>query len=432
MTKRVNPSASAPAPELGAEAGNVRTISADWIKYMKQGVIVELHITRWRAVTRLTLDDLGLTDSSTEEEQALSELTSLGEKFLLPAEIISACNNRESSARQRLSGAGFKTFWGFFLPLSRYLSYKAEALEKDVTPYLEIRDDLYNRWEEIRVEILQKYAVAARAAYRRSCKLSGVEIAGYRENLFTDAFLARIASALPDKEAVYNSFSMTIDPQYVPLPGQIRELEAEAESLRDEAAGLRDEAALEREVKKEVLAAVERQKEELIGGFMRDLVSQLQNTAYNAVYDVLETIKRNDSTLHPRSVIQLTNLVKNVAALNFWNDPDLAGMIDRVKEELQKSPEEREAGTIRERLIDISTVTRAALAELGEAPRLNRKSGADNRISAADLGLPEVLTGEVVRKARASLRLDTPEEAAAIPLLDVTPRRGRIVEPAEA
>jgi hypothetical protein len=58
---------------------DVNLVEPRWLSLMRQGVVVELHIRRWRAKSRLTLSDLGLPDTDNAE---FSDLLQLGDKFL--------------------------------------------------------------------------------------------------------------------------------------------------------------------------------------------------------------------------------------------------------------------------------------------------------------------------------------------------------------
>src|SRR5690606_22329998 len=91
--------------------------NVDWLAVMEDGVIVNLHIRRWRAVTRLNMDDLGIPTDQAE----LSELFELGEKKLLPADIVRKLNNIETKARQTILGKyAIKTYWGNFVPVTAF------------------------------------------------------------------------------------------------------------------------------------------------------------------------------------------------------------------------------------------------------------------------------------------------------------------------
>jgi len=147
----------------------------------------------------------------------------------------------------------------------------------------------------------------------------------------------------------------------------------------------------------QVVAEARRKKQELIDTFLRDLVVQLRTTIYEATTDVLKTMQRNAGKLHPRSVVQLRNLIEQIGSLNFFGDDESTRMIQRVRETFERRPDARNAEDIRSALQDIALVTRASLIDLGENPR-----------ASVLLGDPEALPAEALASARRRLDLDTP------------------------
>ena len=63
---------------------------------------------------------------------------------------------------------------------------------------------------------------------------------------------------------------------------------------------------------RDVLEQARRQKEEMIGGFMSDLLINLRGLVYETTTDVLASIEKNWS-MHPKSLEQLRNLVSRSA-----------------------------------------------------------------------------------------------------------------------
>ncbi len=104
----------------------------------------------------------------------------------------------------------------------------------------------------------------------------------------------------------------------------------EAELARDELwkeIAIRDEADRERRQKlarmnDEVVAEARRKKQQLIDTFLKDVVVQLRTTIYEATTDVLKTMQKNQGKLHPRSVVQLKNLIEQIGSLNFFGDEE--------------------------------------------------------------------------------------------------------------
>lgn len=377
------------AETLGEDPNDIQNIQADWLCFMQDGVVVNLHIRRWRASVQLELNDLGLIRGDAEEQKAIDELMKLGQKFLLPAEILKKLNSIDSGARQLVKKYSYETHWGSFMPAASYLIWK-DANKKFVDQYYAVRDEINNCWIDIRNEIISGYAIAARRAFRRLTKLNpDIHDQVWKEDIFVDEFVNRIISSIPNKDEVYDSFGFEIDLSFIPLPSLLAEDLKQAELSKLEVEKEQQQAALEYRMKMDVFNNARDQKNELVNSFMSNIMGQLRSTTYNAVLDVLSSIKKNGE-LHPRSVSQLKNLVDNIRNLNFYADVEVDQMITQVKSILNStSPNKRELGNIQEKLRDIATITRSTLINLGEQPRSGRI-----------LEIPDIPTEDNVRKSR--------------------------------
>ena len=107
----------------------------------------------------------------------------------------------------------------------------------------------------------------------------------------------------------------------------------------------------------------------MIDGFLADLVKQLRATIYEATTDILATMSKNQGKLHPRSVVQLRNLIDQVGQMNFFGDTETDAMIRRVRSIFDQRPETRNVADLQIPLRDVAIITRASLLDLGEQPR---------------------------------------------------------------
>ena len=418
---------------------DVHVLDNHWLKKMQEGVIVTLHIGHWRARAKLTYEDLGLPPADISEEKVLDELLLLGEKFLLPASYIRSMEAADSAARKYLARTAYETAYGPFVPFTLYTEVKAE-LNQYREKYLAIGTDIADNLDSITEAHLANCAEAARQAYRRLSKLTPrfkSSESFIDEDGFVDKFLDNITASIPNKERLRASFVFDIDVSYIPLPSLIAKDMAEAkriqagseaeqeriraegrvdaaqiaaeeehiraqrqlERMREEGEVSLEEAALrDRERKldamnRDVLEQARRQKEEMIGGFMADLLIQLRSLVYETTTDVLAGIEKNKS-VHPKSIEQLRNLVKQIGNLNFFGDGEIEQMINTVMSQLGNLSKERGVGDIQKCLQDVAILTRSSLVDLGETPR-----------SARSLGVPDVPTDIAVRRSRESLGL---------------------------
>jgi len=423
MTTPITQARQTLAQILGEE--DVRIVEPRWLQLMREGVVVAIHLHRWRARARLTFADLGLPVHDKREREAFADLLELGDKKLLPARYIRALNSIDSGARKCLDRYSYATFWGRFVPCTAYQEWKAQN-EEYRRRYFRVRDEIIAQHDRIMQELIDGYAVAARAAYRRLNALDPQAMSNgeyQAEDEFVDAFMSRIIALIPGRERIRDSFAYEVELSYVPLPSLLAEDLAEAERIqaqreverleeelqRDSVwreVRLEEEAARERQrmleaMNRDVVAEARQQKQELIDGFLADLVRQLRGLVYEATTDVLAGLQ-DKGRLHPRSVVQLKNLIDQVGNLNFFGDEEIDRMITQVRIELDKAPRDRDVREIQDQLRDIAVVTRATLIGLGEQPR-----------SARALGVADVPTPAMVRTARRGLGLDEAGEVAA-------------------
>lgn len=410
---------------------DIKLVEPKWLSLMRQGVIVEMHIRRWRAKSRLTLDDLGLPNTDSAE---FADLLQLGDKFLLPTKYIKLADSIEASARQWLETHSFETFWGRFMPCTMYEEWKARQDEYRAR-YFALRDEIDRDYDQIVKAHLLDYAKAARVAYRRRMSLDGRALrkADITEPTFVQSFVSAIAALIPSRERIREAWGFEFSLSYVPLPSLLADDKAEAERINaqnelesakeraeqdkvwlemsaTEAASRKRQQMLEA-MNRDVVEAARKQKEQLVDGFLGGLVKQLRSLVYEAATDVLQTIQKNDR-LHPRSVIQLRGLIAQVDQLNFFNDGDVNRMVYQVQQALDKAPADRDVNEIASSLRDIATVTRATLVGLGEQPR-----------GARALGVADAPSVPAIRAARARLGLEEIEMPQVAEI-----RQRRIVE----
>lgn len=376
---------------LGVDPSEIKVRSAnEWVRLMKSGVLVELHIRRWRGVTRLSLEDLGLEKD--DADQVVDELIRLGDKYLLPVEVVKELNAIDTGARKNLEKYAVKTYWGAFLTAESYLEWKDEN-DRFVSRYYAIRDRIVEKYDDYRLVMVDQYARAARAAYRRQKAISeaGGGLAAAVEDVFVERFVDRVINLIPSKSQIEASFDFEIDLSFVPLPSLLAEDFAENEMKRIEIEKAREMSEAEIQMRRDVLETARREKERLVSGFMRDLVSQINDAVYNAAADILESVDKNGG-LHPRSVVQLGKLIERVRALNFFGYDEVEKMISEAEAIVGNRPDARNVDDIKAKLSDIATITRSTLIGLGATPRSARK-----------VGIVDVPTPEIVREARGRL-----------------------------
>lgn len=400
---------------MGESPDKISLIRTDWNNFMKQGVIIKLHIRRWRAKARLDLDDLGLHDTSPSEAD---ELIQLGEKYLMPQRIIRELDSIETSARANIEKYSFETYWGRFIPAKAYQSWKAEN-EIWKARYFALRDRIEEEYYSNQTELLTAYRKTAALAYQRMKALTPDKMSNYElldQEYFINRFIDKISRLIPNRYEIYKSFGYEEELNYIPLPYMIEEEQIALELARSEAqtilaadkakrAGIEQAIETKSVMEMDILKATMDKKAELIDGFLTDIQSQIRSLINEATMGVLASIKRNGN-LQPRSIVQLQTLINNIGYLNFWGDKDADRIIAKLEFILQQKAEARRDGidSIEKTLIDIATITRGTLQAIGETPRSPKGT------TLQALGLIDQPQPEMIRQARQRLEIESPLE----------------------
>lgn len=432
--------------ELGVGKDAIKIMRPQWANLMREGVLIRLHIRRWRARTRLTLKDLGIALTE-EEEKSAGDMLQLGVKKLLPAKIMKKADAIENRARRELERLSFRTHWGFFVPVTSYAELR-EVMDECEAEYMTVCQQIVDNYDKVVEQVKREYRRMGGSTYGRLRKLNPKSLlkpglpssadANDERNLIEVAdyvtdFVKRIESHIPTAEQIKDSFSFGIELFYIPLPDLLAEEEAAARLIQERATTaaaeeaarrdlIREQKRLEqykldaerqreyaqtraaesaaaakermmRDMYQDVIAQARRQKEHLIDGFLADIQGQLTSTIYDACTSVLGYIA-DEGKLHPRKVVQLKKMIEQVKALNFFEDQDAEAMIRRVQAEMNKPNADRDLGELEEKLRDIAIITRQTLIGIGETPR-----------SARDMGVPDMVTSVELRGARQRLGL---------------------------
>ena len=376
---------------------SIKTGNPKWLALMREGVVVKLHVRRWRAKSRLDLNDLGLPS---EADDLIGDLLNLGDKRLLPKGLAARLEAIESAGRKALERNGFATFWGTFIPATNFEAWQAEN-DTHKQRYLAARNELRDSYNDIVAQLTDAYRGAARAAFRRAKALDRgmgqpmTRLEAQRhlldEDQFVNLFVRRITRQIPTENQIYDSFGWEEEFTYIPLPSLLAEDAAEKDRIQAERATERQREQLERDdlwrtitirdeadrarrdalarMNAEVTAEARQKKQQMIDGFLADLVKQLRAMIYEATTDILATMQKNQGKLHPRSVVQLRNLIDQVGQMNFFGDTETDAMIRRVRDVFDKRPDARNAADLQIALRDVAIITRASLLDLGEQPR---------------------------------------------------------------
>lgn len=394
------------AEKIGEESGQIvvhRDLST-LLERMRDGVVVQLSISRPRFFKKLRLEDLGLKikeDLATSEEAlaVISSYFQFGRRSLLPRAWQDRLANIENSARYCLKRHSLKSHWGAFIPLREYERWKQENAEYKAA-FWKLRDEILEGYDALCEEVLADFRLLAEDSWRRVLVSSSIKepatveravIAQLLERLraqegrdtFIEAYMATIRQTLPTRVEIEASFAYHEEIGVIPLPSLLaqdiqqadhlyqerilrdarvraeldrmeqerlqamRQLSAQEQEER-ERRYLRLQAEQERlrlqqEMERDVLANARAEKERLVREFYLEVVTQINELIRDVTSNVLESLEEHDGVLRGPVSNQLRNLVTQLDHLNFMDDRTLMQQIKRIQSIIPSQAESEQA-----------------------------------------------------------------------------------------
>jgi len=175
------------------------------------GNLVDINVSMWTAKKLLTPEDLGLAQTD------ISSAFTLGNKSLIPANVIAELRSLENKARSILIEHSFTfTFGGArFIPKKRFIEF-VDAIDKIIALFDAKADDLAKNYMDYRRDMRSEYVTAAHEAFNRATSLCvGFDIT---EDDFVNRFLERIEQSYPKAEEIRKKFHMEYSVFQVALP----------------------------------------------------------------------------------------------------------------------------------------------------------------------------------------------------------------------
>lgn len=396
-TERLNDQIAAMTQRIDAGLITPKTFRLD---LLRQGVIAEVRVGRWRGTVILDERDLGIQIS----DDAKKTLHNLGNRILMPAEMLRAADAIESRARRlidpKTNRALVATPLGAFIPVTAFPDIQQEFSDCRAD-YLNLRDHWVRRLPETRTEMLAAYTAAAKEAWQRLTRENPYLYQNdYSEDAFIQQFLDRTVFNIPTAEQIRKSFYMEMRLFMVPLPTDLADDAAEQllemQRVALEASRLEREewenrsAAQERQrVLDEMTREAMRQQNELLQTLARDfeatVVRQMNLVAYEAATDLLAAIERNGRP-NSRNIVTLKNMIQTLREANFTDNAEIEAMIAQAEAQLDAPAKEREVKTMDLVLRDIAIVARQNILALGGETDTRR----DLTLGAVNADLAEV------------------------------------------
>lgn len=384
------------------DGARVRVGEIDWARYAQDGALVALHIGRWRAETKLKLEDLGIAPESPEERQAFEKVLKLGSIRLLPERVTSEFSLLHDRARYNLTCASLNTFWGRFIPRKNYAGWaeRNRAIRED---YLALARQVAEQWDAYQAEMRAEYAVIGAANYAKMAR-AGL-VGDEPQDAWVERFVQNMMRRFPTPEAFVASVTYTWDARYVPLGGQ----EVLSEAAKD---------ALEADIR----ATMAREAAEGLDRFVADIQRDIRGRILEAAEAALAALKgeTGEGKVAKTGTRKLKSMVERVASLKFWPDEELDRRLAEVAALADVPIRKRETSKLESVLGALAEESRLILRELDRAPRREGKT------ALLDEPEPEPI-GEMAKTARAAKPTldDGDTEPEAEPALPKAARRGK-------
>ncbi|RJO60379.1 MAG: hypothetical protein C4542_09815 [Dehalococcoidia bacterium] len=395
------------AEKIGESADKISIQRPRWMELMTQGVIVQLHLGRWRAQEQLSAkslaEELGLDITDEAELEHIRQFLAVGAKRLLPLKYIHRADAIDAAARTSLEAYSYKTGWGRFVPATMYGFWKERNATHEAD-YYNLRDEIVKEYEAIRQEVISSYRTQAGVVYDRMTRL-GMRPDAPRDE-FIEQFTERVSAKIRTPDEIYRSFYYRVELSYIPLPAMVSGERADQLSteMTEWATARLDRAALEDRKRKldemnaDILASFREQKEEQVDAFLKQLVRQLRSHVYETAVNALESIKRNNGKLMARSANSLRSFIATTEQMNFYSDPELNAALDALGKAITPAEGEQTPEQIEKALQDLGILCRAVLLQVGETPRSGR-----------EVGIADVPDAKSLRATRKSLGVDPTE-----------------------
>ena len=329
----------------------VKPFYTNWaLALMSQGIIVRLKISRWRAECRLSAEDLGLRFVDENSVDFMRRYVKLGKQKLLPPEVIRELSTIERKARDLLIEYSFDTIWGRFVPHSAFEEWKIEN-EVIKNDFMQAAVMMGRRYDELVAEVKEDYRSLAKDVWARLYPESSED----PTESFIENFVTRIVNNIPSRENVVSSFKYDTTYFIIPMPSIIEEDLAKASEVRRERQEKEEEARLANQTREIIAAEYVQRKRELIDSFLESTVVNMRQQVSKLCDSILKSIGKRKSVnrVSLGHIEKLKSIIKQIRLLNFYDDKEIAGLMDSLESEISKFKGERDDDVIVDKLKQI-------------------------------------------------------------------------------
>ena len=214
-------------------------VDADYLIKLLEGdcIIVDLHIEKWNARAKWTPEEWGIEGVGDIEDpdtrDAVREMYSWGEKYLLPRQILNRLNALAQSGRGALYGRSFGTTWGRVMPVKMYKHWK-ERNESLRAEWEELVDDIADNLEYHIEAVAKQYRLQAVVAYRRFVGVNVNDPDTVPSEEWVSDYVDRIIDLVPSSDDVRSRFKWEAHPKLLVMPDVAEATRQNVEELRRE------------------------------------------------------------------------------------------------------------------------------------------------------------------------------------------------------
>ena len=313
---------------------NIQMLVDNWtLALMRNGIIVNLKVCRWRGTAKLTPETLGISFTDEGAHSFAKKYLSLGYQKLLPPRINREFQAIERRARDLLGIYSFDTVWGRFVPITAFEEWEIQNEELKIE-YLELAKQFGDGFDNIVSTVKSDYKNLARDVWARLYPDNG----GEPTTSFIETFSSNMVDKIPDLMQIMSNFKYEAVYSFIPMPSFIeKDLTVARDIERDRE--LKDyNANLQKQTEHRIASIYVEKKQELIEGFLESTVSTMRKYVAELCDEVLTSLgkHRHKNRVPDSQVKKLKKMIKRVRVLNFYDDEEVDSRFNELEFEIDK------------------------------------------------------------------------------------------------
>ncbi len=347
------------------DLGRVSAVADPWSRIV-DGVVVEVHASKWEGFATLKMEHLGLGAGL---DEALNRLVHAGQINLMDTELMSAIDGAISQARQLPTKWGIRVHWGKFVPLSALSAFQAD-FNAAKQRFDEAIEKFEANYDEYRKEAMRRVILLARQAWMVANAIQDQTTLDREEYADMDRFAAYLVQQLlqkyPTRDSLRGRYELSFDTSFIPTPELEAEQLAYAQRVRVETEQWADRrrAEMEREYaddllakeqaltaltleqaknerKREVLADMEKkqraslrqQQAKIVKEFYEGWALEIRQRLHAALMLVMEGI--TTGKFKGPTITSLKNVIEVIEQMTLDDDTEIMGMVKTLRGYLQ-------------------------------------------------------------------------------------------------